>query len=130
MEICIKKHRSLPRDNNKIHIFAANSLLTENNRRDMPGRETTTGERAGAGGMVRRAGAVVRGVYRFYADGFRGMTLGRTLWAVIIIKLIIIFAVLKVFFFPDFLKANAGSGAEADFVAGEMERRVPAAFDE
>ena len=26
-------------------------------------------------------------VYRFYADGFRSMTLGRTLWAVILIKL-------------------------------------------
>ncbi len=82
--------------------------------------------RAHAGGFFRRAGGVVCGVYRFYADGFRSMTLGRTLWTVIIIKLIIIFAVLKVFFFPDFLKSNAGSGGEADFVAGEMEKRIPA----
>ncbi len=34
------------------------------------------------------------------------MTLGRTLWKVIIIKLFIMFAVLKLFFFPDFLKTN------------------------
>ncbi len=31
------------------------------------------------------------------------MTLGRTLWALIIIKLVIMFAVLKVFFFPNYL---------------------------
>ena len=29
------------------------------------------------------------------------MTVGRTLWAVILVKLFIMFAVLKVFFFPD-----------------------------
>ena len=34
-------------------------------------------------------------VYRFYADGFRSMTLGRTLWAVILIKLFIMFAILS-----------------------------------
>lgn len=42
-------------------------------------------------------------VWRFYADGFRGMTLGRTLWAIILIKLFIMFAILKVFFFPNAL---------------------------
>lgn len=31
------------------------------------------------------------------------MTVGRTLWKVIIIKMIIIFGVIKLFFFPDFL---------------------------
>ena len=39
--------------------------------------------------------------FHLYYDGFRNMKLGRTLWAIIIIKLFIIFAVLKVFFFPD-----------------------------
>lgn len=43
---------------------------------------------------------------RFYIDGFRGMTLGRTLWCIILIKLIIIFAVLKAFFFPSYLKGD------------------------
>ena len=45
-------------------------------------------------------------IVRFYADGFRSMTLGRTLWKIIIIKLLIMFAVLKLFFFPDFLTTN------------------------
>jgi hypothetical protein len=40
----------------------------------------------------------------FYIDGFRNMPLwGRKLWIIILIKLFIIFAVLKLFFFPDFL---------------------------
>lgn len=34
------------------------------------------------------------------------MTVGRSLWLMIIIKLVILFAVLKVFFFPDVLSAN------------------------
>jgi hypothetical protein len=34
------------------------------------------------------------------------MTVGKKLWTIIIIKLIILFAVLKLFFFPDFLKTN------------------------
>ena len=61
--------------------------------------------------------------FRHYYDGFRSMTLGRTLWAVIIVKLIIIFAVLKVFFFPDFIGEHADEGDEAEFVAGEMLER-------
>ena len=43
-------------------------------------------------------------VYRLYVDGFRTMTLGRVLWAVILIKLFVIFFVLKLFFFPDVLE--------------------------
>lgn len=62
--------------------------------------------------------------YDLYADGFRNMTLGRTLWAVILIKLFVIFVVLKVFFFPNYLKVNADKGHEPDFVAAEMIGRV------
>ncbi|WP_418991907.1 DUF4492 domain-containing protein [Alistipes sp.] len=40
-------------------------------------------------------------IIRFYVDGFRSMTLGRTLWAIILIKLFILFGVLRLFFFPD-----------------------------
>lgn len=40
-------------------------------------------------------------IYRFYADGFRQMTVGRVLWTVILIKLFVIFVVLKLLFFPD-----------------------------
>ncbi|MGN1263377.1 MAG: DUF4492 domain-containing protein [Prevotella sp.] len=62
-------------------------------------------------------------IYDFYADGFKSMTIGKTLWAIIIIKLLIIFAILRIFFFPDFLKANAGKGGEPEFVATELIER-------
>ena len=51
------------------------------------------------------------------------MTLGRTLWAVIIVKFIIIFAILKLFFFPNFIGQHAEEGEEAEFVAGEVLNR-------
>lgn len=59
-------------------------------------------------------------VFDLYYDGFRNMTLGKTLWAIIAVKLIIIFAVLKVFFFPNFLKQHAEKGHEADYVSEQL----------
>lgn len=41
-----------------------------------------------------------------YVDGFRNMTIGKKLWALVIIKLIVIFFVFKLFFFPDILQKN------------------------
>lgn len=58
-------------------------------------------------------------VYDLYVDGFRHMRLGKTLWAIILIKLFIIFAILKVFFFPNFLKEHA-PGNESSYVATEL----------
>lgn len=62
-------------------------------------------------------------VYDLYVDGFRSMRLGKTLWAIILIKLFIMFAILKVFFFPNFLKQHAEEGHESDYVATEMLKR-------
>ncbi|NTV48311.1 MAG: DUF4492 domain-containing protein [Geobacteraceae bacterium] len=45
-------------------------------------------------------------LYSFYRDGFRSMVLGRTLWKIIVIKLFVIFAVLKFFLFPNYLNKN------------------------
>jgi hypothetical protein len=59
-------------------------------------------------------------VFDLYYDGFRQMRLGRTLWLVIIVKLFIIFIILKLFFFPDFLKQHAEEGREADYVASQI----------
>lgn len=41
-----------------------------------------------------------------YIDGFRQMTIGRWLWAIILVKLMLFFLLLKLFFFPDVLKEN------------------------
>lgn len=55
--------------------------------------------------MNRRRNVFVR-VFSFYRDGFRSMTWGRSLWVIILIKLFVMFAILKLFFFPNFLKSN------------------------
>lgn len=39
-------------------------------------------------------------IFNFYVDGFKGMTLGKTLWTIIGIKLLVMFAVIRVFFYP------------------------------
>ena len=61
--------------------------------------------------------------FDLYYEGFKSMRLGRTLWAIILIKLFIIFAVLKLFFFPDFLKTHAGDD-KAGYVATELVDRA------
>ena len=65
-------------------------------------------------------GNILYKVYHLYADGFRSMTVGKVLWTVIIIKLFVIFFVLKLFFFPDVLKQKAAGGDKASYVAGEL----------
>lgn len=48
-----------------------------------------------------------RKIADLYIDGFKSMTVGKKLWILIIVKLIIIFAILKVFFFRIFLIRHA-----------------------
>ena len=62
-------------------------------------------------------------IFHLYYDGFRKMTLGKTLWAVILIKLAIIFLVLKLFFFPNYINSNAKNGDKAGFVSKEILNR-------
>lgn len=58
-------------------------------------------------------------VFLFYRDGFRSMTWGRTLWLILLLKLFFMFAILKVFFFPDFLKGKS-EVEKQDFVGDEL----------
>lgn len=51
-------------------------------------------------------------VYEFYRQGFASMTVGRTLWLVIAIKVAIIFLVLKLWFFPNYLNTEFDTDAE------------------
>ncbi|MDP3479582.1 MAG: DUF4492 domain-containing protein [Desulfoprunum sp.] len=63
----------------------------------------------------------LKGIYHFYREGFRSMTLGKTLWKIILIKLIVMFAILKLFFFPDFLQSNFSTDQErADHVLEQI----------
>jgi len=60
-------------------------------------------------------------IISFYVEGFRRMKLGRTLWAIIVIKLLIMFGVLKIFFFPNYLHENFTTDMErADHVSSSL----------
>ena len=72
--------------------------------------------------MPMRKDSFLYRAFDLYYDGFRNMRLGKTLWAIILIKLFIMFAILKVFFFPNFLKEHA-QGDEAGYVASEIIER-------
>ena len=54
----------------------------------------------------------LKSIVNFYVDGFKSMTIGRTLWLIIFIKLAIIFLVLKLFFFPDKLATEYDTDAQ------------------
>ena len=56
--------------------------------------------------------SIFKKVFLFYYEGFKSMTIGKRLWLIIFIKLFIMFAILKLFFFPDFLKTNFNSDSE------------------
>jgi hypothetical protein len=59
----------------------------------------------------------------FYYEGFRNMTVGKRLWIIILIKLFIMFAILRVFFFPDFLKVRFKSDRErGDYVIEQLSK--------
>lgn len=45
-------------------------------------------------------------IYNLYYDGFTNMKIGKTLWLLIIIKLFIMFAIIKWLFFPNILEES------------------------
>ncbi|MDR1259258.1 MAG: DUF4492 domain-containing protein [Tannerellaceae bacterium] len=63
-------------------------------------------------------------VFHFYMEGFRSMTLGKTLWLIILIKLFIMFCVLKPFFFPRHLGQFRGESEKQEYVSDELIQRA------
>jgi hypothetical protein len=55
---------------------------------------------------------MIKKVFRFYYEGFRNMTWGKKLWGIVLLKLFIMFAILRVFFFTDLLKRDFSSDEE------------------
>lgn len=55
---------------------------------------------------------IFKKIFDFYYTGFRSMTVGKNLWAIILIKLAIMFLILKLFFFPNYLKTNFDTDQE------------------
>lgn len=69
-------------------------------------------------------GSIFMRIYHFYLEGFQKMNIGRTLWIIILIKLFIIFIILKLFFFPNFLKKYGSNEAKEEYVSSELIQRA------
>jgi len=66
---------------------------------------------------------IFRNLYTFYRDGFKNMTVGKSLWVIVLIKLFIMFAILKIFFFPNYLNTNfTDEKSKAEHVRQELVR--------
>ena len=50
--------------------------------------------------------------FKMYVEGFKNLTWGKPLWILIIVKLFIMFAILKVFFFPNLLNSQYDNDKE------------------
>lgn len=56
---------------------------------------------------------LLRNIYLFYYEGFKNMSVAnKKLWVIILLKLFVMFAILKLFFFQDFLKTKFDSDEE------------------
>ena len=68
---------------------------------------------------------IVNKIYTFYRDGFKGMVLGKKLWKIILIKLFVMFVILKLFFFPNFLNTKFETDEEkGDYVLEQITRNA------
>lgn len=67
-------------------------------------------------------GKRLEAVWKLYADGFRNMTWGKPLWYLIILKLVLLFAVLRVFFFEPVL-SGMDEGQKSEYVGNRLVER-------
>ena len=63
----------------------------------------------------------LKNISNLYIDGFRRMKLGKSLWLVIAVKVLIMFGILKVFIFDESLNSKFKTDeAKADFVISNL----------
>lgn len=71
--------------------------------------------------MASTLSASTRNAWMLYYDGFRSMTVGKTLWVIILVKLFIFFVVIKLLFFPNILQRDFETDEErADHVRHQL----------
>lgn len=63
---------------------------------------------------------IIKRIWLFYYEGFKGMTLGKTLWLIIIIKLFIMFFILKLFFFRGELSSYSNEEEKSKHVIEKL----------
>lgn len=54
---------------------------------------------------MEKKSTLIHKIFNFYLEGFQGMgRMSKQLWLIILLKLFIMFAILRLFFFPNLLK--------------------------
>ena len=61
-------------------------------------------------------------IYNFYVEGFRNMTWGRQLWWLILLKVVLLFLVLRAFFFKPIL-AGKSDEQKIEYVSNQLIRK-------
>ena len=65
--------------------------------------------------------SLLKKLFHFYYQGFREMTIGKKLWIIILVKLSVMFLVLKLLFFPDFLGSKFNNDKDrSDYIIHEI----------
>lgn len=63
-------------------------------------------------------------VFQFYREGFRSMRLGKVLWLIILLKLCIMFLILKPLFFSSYLGQFKDKAEKQMYVSEELIQRA------
>lgn len=68
----------------------------------------------------------MKNFFRLYIDGFKNLNkLGKKLWLIIFIKAFIMFAVLKAFFFPNFLNSKFETDQEkSEYIINQITKEA------
>lgn len=84
--------------------------------------ESSSRRESGSTVQAGRKRNVFARVFNFYYEGFRNMNrTWRIVWLVVLIKLFIMFAILKVFFFPNYLSTKYDTNEErSEYVLQEL----------
>ena len=77
-------------------------------------------------GLAASMSNTARKVWSLYYDGLREMTVGKTLWVIILLKVFIFFVVMKLLFFPNILQRDFDSDEDrAEHVRNELLKNTP-----
>ena len=64
---------------------------------------------------------IILAIWNFYRDGFKNMTWGKQLWLLIILKAVILFLILRIFFFKPIM-AGKTDEQKSEYVGTQLIR--------
>ena len=68
---------------------------------------------------------IIISIFNFYLDGFKNMTWGKSLWILIFLKVIILFLVLRMFFFKPVM-AGKTDEQKSEYVGSQLSTPITA----